>query len=198
FFQLPDLAPEQRLKLFDQLIDGLSATSAYRPSLRRNTLALLAGYLATVAAGGKPTLSLAESNAAQWPEVTGWAYVVGGIGERVFWTSSFDGLGRLVARELMRPLILDDPPTCDFAYDEAAILVDPKLPDPLVHLRIKQGKIATVALLPGVNISVGITNLAAQDARGEAARTGRQMESTVGSRANRDVVAAIADAIWPY
>jgi hypothetical protein len=195
FMQLQDLAPEQRLKIFDELIGNLNAMNPYKQSLRQVALALLSGYLATVAAGGIPTLSLAEGNGFRRPEVVGWAYVVGGIGERVVWTSSFDGLGRLVARELMRPFRIDEPPTCDFALDEASVLVDPKLPDPLVHLRLKQGRIATITLLPGVNVAIPVADPPTPETRPQSTQSARQTESV---RDSRGVMALIADAIWPH
>jgi hypothetical protein len=192
---LGDISPEKRLRVFDQLIHSLSMQE-HETALRKNGLALLAGYLITVAAGGTPTLSLAESTAEQLPEIMGWAYVVGGIGERVFWTSSFYGLGRLVARELMRPFRLAERPTCDFSLDEAAALLDPKLSDPLVYLRIKTENTATVALLPGVNISIAIKNsAAAAEARIQSAAPSRTTDNV---RPTRNPISLFAEAIWPY
>lgn len=174
-------------------MNGLNATGGDRESLRRNALLLLAGYLATVAAGGAPSLALAEGVAQRWPEVTAWAYAVGGIGENVVWTSSFDGLGRLVARELMRTLRIDDPPTCDFALDEGAILADSKLADPLVHLRVK-ARIATVALVPGVNIAIPTADAPTQElGRRETPASARQGESFSGNP-----MAVLAEAMWPH
>ena len=155
FERLTKLTPESRLQLFDQLV-GTFKQEGQEQCLRRNSLALLAGYLATVVAGGSASLPLVEEEAGRSPELTAWAYVVGGIGERIPWTSGFDGLGRMVARELQRRLRLDEPPTCDFALDEARVLWDKGLKDPLVHLRIKQARILSVATFPGVNIAIPI------------------------------------------
>lgn len=194
FRDFAELAPEARLKLFDKLVDGLNNVQSNGESPRRNALALLAGYLATVAAGGSPSLALAEGNAQRWPEITAWAYVTGGIGEKVVWTSSFEGLGRLVARELMRPFRLDEPPSCDFALDEATVLVDSKLRDPLVHLRIKQARIVSVAVLPGVNISVPVGEPALQEPmKTDAAQVVRQSAPSVGNP-----IAYLAEALWPF
>jgi hypothetical protein len=195
FDQLPDLAPEMRLRLFDKLVAGLDNPQNSRAKSRRIAVALLAGYLATVAAGGSPSISLAENHALKWPEILAWAFLIGGIGENVVWTSSFDGLGRLVARELMRPLRLEEPPTCDFSLDEANVLVDPKLSDPLVHLRIKQARLVTVALFPGVNIAVPIADLSPQPTakNPEPAKQIRPPEI----RSN-DPLAVLADALWPH
>lgn len=154
---------EIRVKEFDRLIDELEGTSS-RDDPQRNQLFFLAGFLATVAAGGSPSLSLAEKLASRYPQITAWAYVIGGIGEEVTWTSAFDGLGRLVAREMKRPLRLDDSPTCDFSLSEAAVLIDRALQDPLVHLRIKQLRVLTVGIFPGVNIAIPL-NDANYDAR---------------------------------
>jgi len=194
-FQLSELTPEKRLRIFDQIVGVLNSLDATEPSLQRNVLALLAGYLTTVAAGGSPALSLAESQAQKWPEIMGWAYVVGGIGERVFWTSSFDGLGRLVSRELMRPFDLDAPPSCDFALDEGSVLFDSKLKDPLVHLLLKQGKIATIALLPGVNIANALSDLPVQELKPQMTHPSRYTEEI---RDNRGIWGMIADSIWPH
>jgi hypothetical protein len=199
FVRVLALPPEHLLRVYDRFVESLGTADGERESVRRCALALLAGYMTTIAAGGSPSLSLAESDATRLPEITAWAYVVGGIGERVTWTSSFDGLGRLVAREMMRPLRLDEAPTCDCALDEALVLADPELQDPLVHLRIKQARVATVALLPGVNVAVAIGEAGAQEGgRPETPRRDHQAEAAVPGRSNRDLLAALADAVWPY
>jgi hypothetical protein len=150
-----------------------------------------------VAAGGKPSLKLAETLSNRWPEITAWAYAIGGIGEDVFWTSGFDGLGRLVARELTRAFRLDEPPTCDLTLEEAAVLIDTKLSDPLVHLRIKQARIVTIAVLPGVNVFVSIAESPVQEFPKDSARNERQGPYSPVI-ANRDSGSAIVDALWPY
>ncbi|HEY2391386.1 MAG TPA: hypothetical protein VGK22_09445 [Candidatus Angelobacter sp.] len=192
-FQL--LTPEHRLRLFDKLVNAINAIGD-REKFRRNCLAMLAGYLSTVAAGGKPALKLAENHSTRWPEIMAWAYTIGGIGEGVFWTSGFDGLGRLVARELIRPFRLDEPPSCDLALEEVSVLVDTKLSDPLVYLRIKQARIATVAIYPGVNISVLISETLGEPLK-ELKKDDRQLPqpSIIG---DRNASSLIADAIWPY
>jgi hypothetical protein len=199
---LSSLSPEQRLQEFDRLVARLNDKQIIADPRRRLVLTLLAGFLATVAAGGLPSLALAEANARQWPEITAWAYVTGGIGERVVWTSSFDGLGRLVARELMRPLRLDEPPMCDAALDEAQVIVDPALKDPLVNLKLKQARIVSLALLPGVNISIPIGEPLspverASDISSEAT-TEMSARAREKSYPGQDPLAVLADAIWPY
>lgn len=194
---LADMPPESRLEIFDKLVDALNNSQSQHTELRRNILAIIAGYIATIAAGGSPSLSLAESHASRWPEITAWAYVIGGIGERVTWTSSFDGLGRLVARELGRPFKLDEPPTCDFAFDEASVLADSKLSDPLVFLRIKQARLVTVELFPGVNVVIPLADTTVSH---EAAKTELNRSSRIAGSdtAPREPINALIDALWPY
>jgi hypothetical protein len=192
---LSELPPEIRLRIFDKLVRSLASVEGPRDKLRRNALALLAGYLATVAAGGAPSLSLAEHHSLEFPEITAWAYLIGGIGETVVWTSSFDGLGRLISRELLRPLRLDEQPTCDFSFDEANALVDPKLSDPLVHLRIKQARLITVALYPGVNISIPV----ADSSQSPVSRSDLQRRNTVPDMPGvpQEAMNALIQALWP-
>jgi hypothetical protein len=185
FERLGELTPEMRLRLFDRLIERLGGTSE-RETARRLALTVLSAYLATVAAGGAPSLALAESHVARWPEITAWAYVLGGVGERVLWTSAFDGLGRLVARELLRPYRLDEPPTCDFSFEEVAVLTDPGLKDPLVNLKIKQARQVTMALFPGVNASMPL---------GEQSVVSKPDSARLPPR---DPTVLLAENLWPH
>ena len=154
--RLPQLTPEERVREFDRLVASFKAIPEDRPG-HRHILALVSAYIVTVAAGGAPSLSLLDSHTQGAPELLAWAYVLGSVGERVVWTSAFDGLGRLVARELMRTVHFDEPPSCDFSLDEAEVVMDDLLSDPLVHLRIKQSRSVSIALEPGVNIQVTLT-----------------------------------------
>ena len=198
FGQLTEMAPEARLKLFDELVMKFTETDP-KSLVRRNGLALATGYLATVAAGGAATLSLLDNWAGHFPELTGWAYLVGGIGEGVTWTSGFDGLGRLIARELHRPLRLDEPPTCDFAFDEAIVLADSDLKDPLVHLRIKQAKVLSVSIFPGVNISIPIVDAAAAEVTyGGTGEQSHVVEIREPTSREDNVLRTVAEALWPH
>lgn len=192
---LDEMPPEIRVREFDRLINAINH-AAPADHANRNMLLFVAGYLATVAAGGSPSLGLAETAAHRWPQIIAWAYVLGGVGESVTWTSSFDGLGRLVARELLRPFRLDEPPTSDFALAEAAVLVDRALSDPLVHLRIKQSRVLSVALLAGVNVAVPIAELSQTDTR--VAAPAAESVRPIPGRGPNDPWAVVAEQILPY
>ncbi len=191
FHNLKSMSPERRLKQFDKLIHYLDSREARGKDVQ--LLSFLAGYLATVMAGGSANLSLVEASARKWPQVLAWAYVLGSLGERITWSSGFDGLGRLVARDLMRTLNLSDAPSCDFSFDEASVLIDRQLSDPFVHLRIKQSRIVTVSLFPGVNVSVPLLYEMSRD----ASATGSSSERASSARHNEDL-AELAAALWPY
>ncbi len=194
--RIADMTPEERLRIFDVLVEVLRDADA-KNSSRRNALALVAGYLATVAAGGTPSLGILKRSVDQFPEITLWAYLVGGIGEKVTWTSAFDGLGRLVARELGRPLRLDEPPTCDFAFDEAVVLVDSKLDDPLVQLKVKQARLVSVALFPGVNVAIPVSDATIGEDTSLVKRTG-QGEVSRQSENGGELLPLLAEALWPF
>ena len=198
FEGLIEMAPEARLKLFDELIGRYKGTES-TALVRRNALALATGYLATVAAGGATSLGLVDDCADAYPELTGWAYLIGGIGERITWTSGFDGLGRLIARELHRPLRLDEPPTCDFAFNEAVVLSDEQLKEPLVHLKIKQAKVLSVSLFPGVNIAIPIADSSALENTYQREREPKRVIASEGSTGqNENLLGILADTLWPH
>jgi hypothetical protein len=195
-FELPHLTPEQRVHEFDRVLAAIGATSI--SARERLGLTLVAAYIVTVAAGGSASLALAEPTTQRWPEITAWAYVVGSVGERVVWTSSFDGLARLVARELMRPLRLDEPPTSDFSLNEALALIDGQLSDPLVHLRIKQSRMVAVSIRPGVIVYFPLAEHSVHDASTPQQRDEREPAKAHRAAAGEDPVAALADAFYPY
>ena len=195
--KLKHFTPERRLQLFDNLMENLGSTSPIRERLRSTTLPLILGYLATVVAGGKPSLHLAETHARRWPQILAWAYVVGGVGQSVLWTSSFDGLGRLVARELTRTCRLGEPPTCDFALNEGMALTDPQLSDPFVFLRIKQAKIVNILLMPGVNVAVSIGDDMGVNRRKQKTRAQREQERIL-TVSGSNPIPVLAEALWPH
>ena len=198
FDSLPDLTPEERLCLFDQFVEQLGTTRSSKERFRRLAFPLVAGYLATVAAGGKSSLNLAEKLATRWPEITAWAYTLGSLGEKVTWTASFDGLGRLVVRELTRPIHFDEPPNYDIALEEALILVDRELSDPLVHLRIKQAHILTVSILPGVNVCVPVGASRELGKPDPVSITKRDWSDQQKANPKIDPIPTLVEALWPH
>lgn len=186
----PDIArasPEQRLRIFDDYLFAIA--DAGQDLEHRIRMSFLAGYIATIAAGGAASLGLAEAVADEYPEVLAFAYLIGGLGERRSWAGAFQGLGRIVARELRRSWNVKDGPASDFSSQEAEVLVDRHLNDPLVYLKLKQSRIATVALAPGVYIQLPFAEFAEPivDARRNAPTPQEKV----------DPLTALADALFP-
>ncbi len=197
--KLESLSPEDRVRQFDKVVSALSEIAPDPRDSRRSSLCFVAGYIATVAAGGAASLPLTQATAQRWPEITAWAYVLAGVGQRVVWTSAFDGLARFVSRELLRPFRIDDGPLCDFAVEEALVLADRQLSDPLVHLKIKQSRIVSVALNPGVNVLVSLSEISGLETREVSARGSyRGVERPAAGPARSDVLQNLADALWPH
>ena len=195
--KLPTMGPEERLHVFDLLVDQLANERNSRVELRRPALAFMTGYIATIAAGGSASLSLATNHAQDHPQIAAWAYALGGVGEHVTWTASFDGLGRIIARELMRPFRLEDQPDCDFALDEGAVLADPGLSDPLVHLRIKQGRNLAVTIYPGVDATVPLPeNQAEQRAASRPAPVERAVPNTATFPGGDEALTLLTEMVW--
>jgi hypothetical protein len=192
---LVEVSPDGRLKLFDAVIAALDQVDIAKDPRRYYAIGLIAGFVATVAAGGAPSISLAAVAAQTHPTVLAWAYVVGGIGEKITWTSSFEGLGRLVVRELERPFHLDEGPLADFAYPEMKVLADRGLSDPLVHLKIKQARTVVVALSPGVNVVFPLNEQKERNGQQERS-VSRALEAS--AKAIGDPMAVLVEALWPY
>lgn len=196
-YELPSMGPEERLHFFDLLVDHLAVERNARTEVRRTALAFMAGYIATVAAGGSASLSLATNHAQDHPQIAAWAYALGGVGEHVTWTASFDGLGRLIARELLRPFRLEDQPDCDFALDEGSVLADHALSDPLVHLRVKQGRNLAVTIYPGVDVTVPILEQPTdQRAAARPAPVKRAAPSTTTFQGGEEALTLLTEMVW--
>jgi hypothetical protein len=188
-------SPEERLKAFDTLVRIINEQRT-APELRVE-LTFLAGYLTTVAAGGSASLGLASKVSQSAPEIVGWAFLIGGLDEQITWSSGFDGLGRLVVRELMRSFRLDDATSADVSADEAHVLVDKQLVDPLVHLQLKQTRIASVALFPGVNVQVPFTEHVQEPRRSVDSKRSNQPAAAPRASAAEEALQAIANLLAP-
>jgi hypothetical protein len=184
---IDEMTPESRLKFFDHLVDGLRREKT-TPE-RRLELCFFAAYIATFAAGGASSFGIAEDLSDEIPEIMAYAYIIGGVGELRSWAGAFNGLGRLISREMTRSFNLIDGPVADFSVDEAHVLVDAQLRDPLVLLKLKQSRVAAAALYPGVNVQVPFA---------ENIETTKATAGTPVSSERDRVFESFADALLPY
>jgi len=112
-----------------------------------------AGYVISRIGSAERDLRLADTFDAGKSAILSWAMVAGSLGATTYWTDAFGGLGRFVARELIRPVHLLDPPTCDISYDEVR-LFDEK--SSRLRLRSANRNAVAVSMLPGVTMHFGV------------------------------------------
>lgn len=194
-----ELPSKARLALYDKIVDRLRGADPKADRAILTAAPFICGYLATIMAGGQASYSVAEASSSEFPEILAWAYVIGGLREKVTWTSGFEGLGRIVARELERPLHFADGPTADVAIEEARSLIDPALSDPLVHIKLKSSRTAQVSLYPGVVTLIGYEpNGESEVSRRSAAQSVSRAADAMAMTSKSDsVLSALADALVP-
>lgn len=112
----------------------------------------VAGYIISRVGGAERDFRLADDFRDRG-EVLTWTAISGGLGVETFWTNAFGGLGRLLAKELLRPFSLCEFPDADISGDE------------LRHLEARAGRpsfrtssrnAAVIALRPGVNVTIAL------------------------------------------
>lgn len=195
--QIADLPARARLEIYDGLLDSLRAQDRRRDATDYLARTLLCGYLTTILAGGEASYKTAEATAIEFPEILCWAYILGSLGERVTWTSGLDGLGRIIAREVERPLHLLEPPHADIAIEEAKALIDPGLSDPLVHLRLKSARSVLVSLYPGVTMTIQL-NARNEEGPSTSSSASRNSPPPAETRLLSDaLLATLVDALLP-
>lgn len=154
-----------------------------------------AGYVISRIGSAERDLRLADTFEAGKSAVLSWAMVAGSLGATTFWTDAFGGLGRFVARELVRPLHLLDPPTCDISYDEVR-LFDEK--SSRLKLRSANRNALAVSMLPGVTMHFGVGEPDRSAFRpSETARDPRLSLAGV-SHMSDDQLEALAARLAPY
>ena len=140
--------------IFLRDLRAILANSGREPD--RSLVAFASGYLISRIGSGEKDLRLADSFQSDAPEVLAWATMIGGLGGAPYWTDAFGGLGRLVARELLRPVHLEDPPAADVSFEELQVVVEPDRPSTKNRVRTGHRNAASVSLFPGVVVPVAL------------------------------------------
>jgi len=148
-----DLPAEDRVRLFRQLRAGIEGIA----DQDRVFVLFAAGYVLSRIGGAERDLRLAEAFDGDQEEVLTWAAVLGGLGADAFWTDAFDGMGRLVARELLKPVDIFDFPNCDISLDELMV-VSGGQPSSKARFRSANRNAATVELQIGVSVQFGLVD----------------------------------------
>ncbi|MBN8937927.1 MAG: hypothetical protein J0H01_00475 [Rhizobiales bacterium] len=154
-----------------------------------------AGYVISRIGSAERDLRLADSFDEGKSAILSWAMVAGSLGATTYWTDAFGGLGRFVARELIRPLHLLDPPTCDISYDEVR-LFDEK--NSRLRLRSANRNAVAVSMLPGVTMHFGVGEPDRSAPR--PAETARDPQLDLGGVSNLsdDQIEALAGRLAPH
>lgn len=154
-----------------------------------------AGYVISRIGSAERDLRLADTFEAGKSAVLAWAMVAGSLGATTFWTDAFGGLGRFVARELIRPLHLLDPPTCDISYDEVR-LFDEK--SSRLRLRSANRNALAVSMLPGVTMHFGMGEPDRSASRPSETARYPQPDLAGVSNVSDDQLEALAERLAPY
>lgn len=150
---LGDLSAEDRVKFLRQIRQ--IATSPIKGE-DRAVLCFAAGYIVSRIGGAEQDLRLAETFEELYGDVLTWGAVLGGLGAEAYWTDAFNGMGRLVARELVRSFQVFDPPSADIAADELLVIEADQ--NGSSKFRTANRTAAAISLKPGVVFQVSLAD----------------------------------------
>ncbi len=187
---LEQMPAEERVRYLRHLQTKVPPTSSPEWPL----FAFGAGYVVSRIGSAERDLRLADTFSDGRSAVLSWAIVAGSLGATAFWTDAFAGLGRLAARELVRPLHMLDPPNCDIGFEEFEILDDRTMRS---KLRTATRTTVAVAILPGVTVQLGVSEVDRTTVR---ASEGQREVPGAGSLLDLspEQLDALADRLTPY
>lgn len=185
------IGAEQRVRLFDTAISNLFDHEKKSPASFRTLKEFTVSYFAARIGGSASNhLLLLEKFLGAFPMLGVWYGIVSGLYRPEVWGSEFDGLGRLVEKELNYPLRFDDPPRCDISFDELRTLAGPNSEISSLGFRGATKKTLNVEVALGVNGMVRLPETT-QDDGGELRLAALQTEIT---KLYRNLVAATDNA----
>jgi hypothetical protein len=114
------------------------------------------GYIVGRIGAGETNLELLEDVRIGYPATMIWAATLPALYRPFYWGQAFDGLGRLVLRELTKPLHPRDMPSADISLDELRATMNPSVEYKRLPFRTAQRTSASVEIAPGVVHSIGL------------------------------------------
>lgn len=153
---IDSIGPEDRVRLFDQLIGVLREKGNRQSPIGRECLQFGIGYVVGRIGAGEANLDLLDEVRIDHPETMVWAAMLPALYRPFFWGKAFDGLGRLVLRELVKPLHPEDMPSVDISLDELRATMNPKVDYKRLPFRTAQKGIAAIEIVPGVVHTIGL------------------------------------------
>lgn len=193
--ELPQMPAEDRVIFLRELRDQFQKLE------RKDAFELMpfaAGYIISRIGGGQRDLRLADTFENYAPDVLGWAATLGGLGGVPSWTDAYNGLGRLVSRELMRPFHISDPPTADGAAEEVMVIVELDRSATRSRIRTAQKNVAALSSLPGVVAYLPITEDDRDRARSVLASPTTLAPSPSLPNYDQSNLRSLAEHLWPF
>ena len=154
--QVDELNAEDRVRLIDSLLPVVSDLEKKKDSDGLEILSFLVGYAVGRVGAGESNLSLLTPFNEKLPIASVWCPCIPGLYRPIPWGSALDGLGRLVTRQLSKPLYLTDQPETDISIDELRVKVNPRVVFRKLPFRPSSNRVAVVDLLPGVGLAVNL------------------------------------------
>ena len=188
---------EGRVAILEQVLDSVRVLT---PQDRDAVEFALAYIASSISPGTLDHLSLLAPLIGQFPGVLLWYGLMAGFSKRQAVSSSVNGLGRRVARELARVGAFLDSPTCDIAYEELDVLGSSARD--LKDMRLGKSN-AVVEIVPCVNGSFRVrgeegSNVVDATLLGEALEDFElRMEQMNRSLRNLRRIAGVAESGFP-
>ena len=161
-------------------------------------MSFAAGYVISRVGSGQRDLRLADTFDHDGPDVLAWAATIGGLGNLAAWTDAYNGLGRLISRELMRPFHIGDPPTADVAAEEVLVLVEAERASTRNRIRTGSRNLAALALMPGVVAYLPLPEEEREKARVGLSTPTAPVQSSLSLTYDSKLLRSLAEQLWPF
>ncbi|MBI1774610.1 MAG: hypothetical protein HYR63_04605 [Proteobacteria bacterium] len=150
------IGAEDRVRLFDRFVEVLREMTGRREAKGRELLRFAIGYLVGRIGAGETNLKLLNVISRNEPATMVWATTLPALFRPFPWGRAFDGLGRLILRDLLAPLHPTDIPVADISLDELRVIVNPQVDYKRLPFRTCQRAFALVELAPGVSHAMSL------------------------------------------
>jgi hypothetical protein len=149
-----ELSAEQRLQLLEASARSVEVDHIQDESQRR-VVEFMIGYIASKVGGGWRNIDLAMEWSKIAPLAPVWFGIVHSLSEREIYGARFDGVSRLVLRELECLFHLRERPKSDISVEELQVAVSSNLKEK-IQFRTANSRAVLVELLPGVPFTVAL------------------------------------------
>lgn len=153
------IGPEDRVRLFDRLTGVMRENRDAVSESGIDILQFCLAYIVGRVGAGEANLDLIGDLRDKYPSVMVWAATLPALFRAFPWGRAFDGLGRLVLRELIAPLYPQDMPNADISLDELSATMNARVDYKRLPFRTAQRAFAMVELMPGVGSAISFAGV---------------------------------------